>query len=154
MLTMLPFPAQSTAFVEGSAQAASGAVQTSAWLLVAIPLLSAGILLVLGRRSDRWGHWLGLLASVATFVLGASLLVSLLGYPAADRVRDLELFDWISTSDLSLAAGRIEAARAEARRALDAGWTGASAASLVWAVGRTGCSTCWSSSPRTSARRC
>ena len=26
MLTMLPFPAQSTAFVEGSAQAASGAV--------------------------------------------------------------------------------------------------------------------------------
>ena len=105
MLTMLPFPAQSTAFVEGSAQAASGAVQTSAWLLVAIPLLSAGILLVLGRRSDRWGHWLGLLASVATFVLGASLLVSLLGYPAADRVRDLELFDWISTSDLSLAAG-------------------------------------------------
>ena len=30
MLTMLPFPAQSTAFVEGSAQAASGAVQTSA----------------------------------------------------------------------------------------------------------------------------
>ena len=33
MLNMLPFPAQSTDFVPGSAQAASGMVQTSAWLL-------------------------------------------------------------------------------------------------------------------------
>ena len=105
MLNMLPFPAQSTDFVQGSVEAASGAVQQSAWLLVAIPLASAAVLLVLGRRADRWGHWLGLLASAATFVLGASILVSLLGYPGESRVRGLALFDWITTSDLSLAAG-------------------------------------------------
>ena len=29
------------------------------WLLIAIPLASAAVLLLLGRRADRWGHWLG-----------------------------------------------------------------------------------------------
>ena len=30
-------------------------------MLVGIPLLSAAVLLLLGRRADRWGHWLGVL---------------------------------------------------------------------------------------------
>ena len=29
------------------------------WLLIAIPLASAAILLLLGKRADKWGHWLG-----------------------------------------------------------------------------------------------
>ena len=29
------------------------------WLLVAIPLASAAVLLLLGKRADKWGHWLG-----------------------------------------------------------------------------------------------
>ena len=29
---------------------------TLAWLLIAIPALSAAILLLVGRRADRWGH--------------------------------------------------------------------------------------------------
>ncbi len=29
------------------------------WLLIAAPLLSAAVLIGLGRRADRWGHWLG-----------------------------------------------------------------------------------------------
>ena len=32
------------------------------WLLVAIPLASAAVLLLLGKRADKWGHWLGVLA--------------------------------------------------------------------------------------------
>ncbi|HET6212688.1 MAG TPA: NADH-quinone oxidoreductase subunit L, partial [Micromonosporaceae bacterium] len=40
------------------------------WLLVAIPLVSAGVLLVAGRRADRWGHWLGCASVGAAFVLG------------------------------------------------------------------------------------
>ena len=35
---------------------------SSVWLLVAIPLVSAAVLLVLGRRADRWGHVLGVLS--------------------------------------------------------------------------------------------
>ncbi len=74
-------------------------------LLVAVPLASAAVLLLLGRRSDRWGHWLGVLASAAAFVVGALLLVELLGRPADDRVAAVHLFDWISAGSFSVDAG-------------------------------------------------
>jgi NADH-quinone oxidoreductase subunit L len=88
-----------------TATAAEGALQTSAWLLVALPLLSAAVLLLLGRRADRWGHWLGVAASSAAFLVGAGLLVSLLGAGAEDRVRDLHLFTWLPAGAFSLDAG-------------------------------------------------
>ena len=78
---------------------------TLAPLLVAVPLASAAILLLLGRRSDRWGHWLGVLASAAAFVVGAVLLSALLGRDAHDRVVDVHLFDWISAGRFDLSAG-------------------------------------------------
>ncbi|NCT91622.1 NADH-quinone oxidoreductase subunit L [Cellulomonas sp. APG4] len=80
-------------------------VFTSAWLLVALPLLGAAVLLLAGRRSDRWGHWLGVLASASSFVVGAVLLVAMLGLPAEERVQDLHLFDWITAGAFELAAG-------------------------------------------------
>ena len=48
-------------------------METLIGLLVAAPLLGAGILLTGGRRFDRVGHWLGTLfalASFATFLSG------------------------------------------------------------------------------------
>ena len=33
------------------------------WLLVALPLAGAAILLFGGRRTDAWGHWLGVAAA-------------------------------------------------------------------------------------------
>lgn len=78
---------------------------TLAPLLVAVPLASAAILLLLGRRSDRWGHWLGVLASTAAFVVAAALLVDLLGRPADERSIDVHLFDWISAGRFDLSAG-------------------------------------------------
>lgn len=74
-------------------------------LLVAVPLASAAILLLLGRVADRWGHWLGVLASAASFVVGALLLTELLGRDAGDRVVDVHLFDWITVGHFDLAAG-------------------------------------------------
>ncbi|GAB1644603.1 NADH-quinone oxidoreductase subunit L [Krasilnikovia sp. MM14-A1259] len=47
------------------------------WLLVAIPLASAAILLLLGRKADKWGHWLGVLAVAASFVLGLIFFIQL-----------------------------------------------------------------------------
>lgn len=73
--------------------------------LVAVPLASAALLLLLGRRSDRWGHWLGVLASTAAFVVGALLLIDLLGRDAHDRVIQVHLFDWIQVGRFDLAAG-------------------------------------------------
>ena len=100
MLSMLPVATE-----VAPAMAAAGFWQENAWLLVAAPLVSAGILLLLGRSADRWGHWLGLLASTLTFVVGAGILVDLLGSPAGERVREVDLFSWISTSELDLVAG-------------------------------------------------
>ncbi len=77
----------------------------TAVLLVAVPLLSAAVLLLLGRRADRWGHWLGVLASTASFVVAAVLLVGLLGLPEADRVQDVTLGTWFDAGALSLDAG-------------------------------------------------
>src|SRR5699024_8274292 len=99
-LSMLPVATE-----VAPAMAAAGFWQENAWLLVAAPLVSAGILLLLGRSADRWGHWLGLLASTLTFVVGAGILVDLLGSPAGERVREVDLFSWISTSELDLVAG-------------------------------------------------
>ncbi|HEV7362541.1 MAG TPA: NADH-quinone oxidoreductase subunit L, partial [Mycobacterium sp.] len=56
------------------------------WLLVALPLAGAAILLFGGRRTDAWGHWLGCAAAVAPFCVGATLLVEMLGRDGADRV--------------------------------------------------------------------
>ena len=38
--------------------AATGVLRLS-WLLIAFPLLGAVVLLLGGRRTDRWGHLLG-----------------------------------------------------------------------------------------------
>ncbi|MBK5249100.1 MAG: NADH-quinone oxidoreductase subunit L [Actinomycetales bacterium] len=75
------------------------------WLLIAIPLASAGVLLVLGRRVDRWGHWLGVLASAASAAGAIAMLVELLGRGAADRSVGVHLFRWIPAGDLNVDAG-------------------------------------------------
>lgn len=75
------------------------------WLLIAIPLVSAAILLLAGRRSDSWGHWLGTIASGASFVIGAAALFAIMGKPTGERIVDVHLFDWIKAGDFSLEAG-------------------------------------------------
>ena len=77
----------------------------AAWLLIAIPLLGAAVLLLAGRRSNAWGHWLGVATSGASFVVAALVLVALLGRDASDRVVDVNLFDWIDAGPLTVEAG-------------------------------------------------
>ncbi len=72
---------------------ASGAF-SGTWLLVAIPLFSALILLLGGRRTNKWGHYLGVAAPLASFVLGAILFFSLIGKGSTDRRIDNHLFSW------------------------------------------------------------
>nr|WP_152909740.1 NADH-quinone oxidoreductase subunit L [Pseudactinotalea sp. HY160] len=74
-------------------------------MLIAIPLVSAGLLLLLGRAADSWGHWLGVLASGASGVLAIALLIDFLGRAPADRAVDVHLYDWITGSALNVSAG-------------------------------------------------
>ncbi|MDR2348536.1 MAG: NADH-quinone oxidoreductase subunit L, partial [Bifidobacteriaceae bacterium] len=68
----------------------------AAWPMVAIPLLSAAILLLAGRRSDKWGHILGVAAPTASFAVAAVAFVDLLGRPSAARGYDVDWLAWIN----------------------------------------------------------
>ncbi|HWJ86005.1 MAG TPA: NADH-quinone oxidoreductase subunit L [Cellulomonas sp.] len=74
-------------------------------LLVGLPLASAAVLLLLGRRSDKWGHWLGVLASAGAFVIGLLTFLAILGRDASQRVLDVHLGTWIDAGAFHLDAG-------------------------------------------------
>lgn len=65
------------------------------WLLVVLPLAGAAILLFGGRRTDAWGHWLGVLAALGAFGVGATLLTDLLRRDSEHRVIHQTVFTWI-----------------------------------------------------------
>ncbi|WP_344099997.1 NADH-quinone oxidoreductase subunit L [Myceligenerans crystallogenes] len=77
--------------------------------LVGAPLLGAAILLlgpVLGLKwLDRWGHWIGVLASSTSAVLGGWLLFRMIGTPADERVVDHHLWTWLSAGGLEVDLG-------------------------------------------------
>jgi NADH-quinone oxidoreductase subunit L len=75
------------------------------WLLVALPLAGATILLFGGRLTDRWGHWLGCATALAAFGIGLDLLNELLGRAAGDRVIHQKVFSWISVGQLQVDLG-------------------------------------------------
>jgi NADH-quinone oxidoreductase subunit L len=72
--------------------AATGALRLS-WLLLAFPLFGAVVLLVGGRRTNRWGHLLGVAMPVASFVYGLIAFFSLLG--DTQRSQDVHLYTYI-----------------------------------------------------------
>jgi NADH-quinone oxidoreductase subunit L len=65
------------------------------WLLIAIPLAGAAILLTWGKEADGFGHLIGTFASAASFVFGVVLFVRLLGEDTAQRSHSTDLFTWI-----------------------------------------------------------
>ena len=81
---------------------ASG-VQSGAWLLIALPLISSAILLVGGRRTDKWGHLLGAGLPVVLFVYTVILFFSVKG--ESDRLVDQHLFSWIPVAGFQVDAG-------------------------------------------------
>ncbi|MGY1801992.1 NADH-quinone oxidoreductase subunit L [Blastococcus sp. SYSU D00922] len=75
----------------------------ASWLLIALPLAGAAVLLLGGRRTDRWGHLLGTATVVAAFVLALLCTFQLAGLD--ERSVDVELFTFISTGELDVTAG-------------------------------------------------
>src|ERR687893_951144 len=72
----------------------------ASWLLIALPLAGAAVLLLGGRRTDRWGHLLGTGTVVAAFLLGLLCTLQLDG-----RRLDVDLFTFIATGSLDVQAG-------------------------------------------------
>ncbi|WP_212718972.1 NADH-quinone oxidoreductase subunit L [Blastococcus sp. CCUG 61487] len=73
------------------------------WLLIALPLAGAAVLLLGGRRTDRWGHLLGTATVVTAFVLAVLSTVQLAGLEV--RSADVDLFTFIASGELDVRAG-------------------------------------------------
>lgn len=78
---------------------------TLVWLVIALPLAGAAILLLAGKRTDSWGHLLGCLASLASFAAGVVLFVDMLGRHAEDRILHEALFSWVPVAGLQVDFG-------------------------------------------------
>ena len=65
------------------------------WLLIALPLLGATVLLLGGRRTNRWGPYFAVLMVVGAAVYGIALLLGMLARPADDRAVGQTLFEWV-----------------------------------------------------------
>src|SRR5215203_4935380 len=78
---------------------------TLVWLVIALPLAGAAILLLAGRRTNSWGHLLGCLAALASFAAGVVLFVDMLGRHAEDRIVHEALFSWVPVAGLQVDFG-------------------------------------------------
>ncbi|WP_328329740.1 NADH-quinone oxidoreductase subunit L [Kribbella sp. NBC_00382] len=70
------------------------------WLLVAIPAVSAAILLLGGKATNKWGHLLGTAASLASFVCGVLLFFQMQGKSGEERSETIKLFEWFSVGSV------------------------------------------------------
>jgi NADH-quinone oxidoreductase subunit L len=73
--------------------------------LVGFPLIGAAILLLGGKATDRWGHWLGVLASAASGVVGFILMFRMIGQAPEERAIDHQLWTWLSAGGLDVDLG-------------------------------------------------
>ena len=74
--------------------AASGTTSLT-WLLIALPLAGAVILLGTGRVTNKWGHLLGVATIAGSFGVAVALWLSLLAKPSEDRAVRQFLFTWL-----------------------------------------------------------
>jgi NADH-quinone oxidoreductase subunit L len=66
------------------------------FLLVALPAASAAVLLLGGRRTNGWGHFLGCATPVAAFVIAVVEFFALIGRDGGQsRQLDQHLFGWV-----------------------------------------------------------
>jgi NADH-quinone oxidoreductase subunit L len=92
-----------TPIAAGAAGAAHGLLSVS-WLLIALPLAGAVVLLLGGRRTDRWGHLLGVATVGVAFVLGLACVIQLAGLSGSKQV-STDLFTFLSVGSLDIKIG-------------------------------------------------
>jgi NADH-quinone oxidoreductase subunit L len=81
--------------------AATG-VHSLLWLLVALPLLGAGILLLGGKRTNAWGHLLATGIAGLSFLLAVACWAKLLGFGEESRAVTRHVFDYLHVGSLKV----------------------------------------------------
>ncbi|MGA9870995.1 MAG: NADH-quinone oxidoreductase subunit L, partial [Rhodococcus sp. (in: high G+C Gram-positive bacteria)] len=75
------------------------------WVLPALPLFGAVVLLLGGRRTDHRGHLLGTAMSALAFAASVVLFYGMLGRDSEDRAVSETLFSWVPVADLQVDFG-------------------------------------------------
>lgn len=75
-----------------------------AWLMIALPMVVAAILLLGGRLTNAWGHWLGVLGGVGSFLVAFVLWIQLLMAPEAKRAVHVPVFEWLQAGGITVRA--------------------------------------------------
>ena len=73
--------------------------------LIALPLVGASLLLLGGRRTDKWGHLLATALSASSFGVGLYQLSQMLGRSNEARPISQKLFEWIHVGNFNVDAG-------------------------------------------------
>ena len=76
--------------------AAASGITSLTWLLIALPVAGALILLGSGRRTNAFGHLLGVAAIAGSFVVAVLLWLNMLGKSSDQRATRDFLFTWMS----------------------------------------------------------
>ncbi len=80
-------------------------LNSALWTIPALPLAGAFVLLLFGRRSDRWGHLLGCATAIASFVVGVVMFAGLRGLDASERLAQQTVFTWVPVGELQVDLG-------------------------------------------------
>ncbi|WP_160011524.1 NADH-quinone oxidoreductase subunit L [Nocardioides sp. AX2bis] len=72
------------------------------WLVVGLPLLGAAVLLLGGRFTDRWGHWLATALPIGSFAISVLLFLELLGRGEEERQVVQQLYTWMQVGGLDV----------------------------------------------------
>jgi NADH-quinone oxidoreductase subunit L len=77
---------------------------TNLLYLILIPLLSSAILLLFGRKLDRYGHLIGTLASACAFAIAVVEFFAMQSRDVTQRAVTQKLFEWISVGEFKVDA--------------------------------------------------
>ena len=76
-----------------------------AWVMIAIPAAVSALLLILGRVTNSFGHWLATLAPIASCGLAVKLFIDLMGTQAQWRALDHTIYTWIASGSWKVTVG-------------------------------------------------
>jgi NADH-quinone oxidoreductase subunit L len=83
---------------------ATGSFKLLIFLLI-FPLLGAAVLLLGGKRTDKWGHYFAVAMSVIAFVIALIVFFALKGRAGDSRSVDQHLFSWIPVNGFQVEFG-------------------------------------------------
>ena len=104
-MTTTSVPVLAGAVLSEQVPVAAEGVFSLIWLLIAFPLAGAAVLLLVGRRGDSWGHVLGTLTVLSSFIVATFLFVSVVGLGPEERAVQQTLYEFLAVGGYTVQVG-------------------------------------------------